>query len=290
MNMNEILIPIEQYHIQADLYQPDPDIAKDQIILMAHGLGGEKSCGLNRFVEAYTQMGYLVCVFDHRGFGKSSGKVKNLVDKTSQIQDWQAVVQYLKEQCYFKESQMILWGYSFSGAHVLTIASETPFKAIISNFPHVDGLASLTLYPKKFLLPATLIAMQDLMLAPFNKVKTMPVVAKDQFAILSGEDCYEGYHSLIPPGQHWDNAVPARIVATIGMYRPTTVVHKITCPTLVIGASHDSLIPISATRKMARKIKHGHYKEFNCGHFDLFHSPDHDNILQAHQDFLQQLN
>lgn len=290
MNITELYIPIEQYQIQADLYLPEPATTNNQIILMAHGLGGEKSCGLHLFAEAYVKLGYQVCVFDHRGFGQSKGKVKNLVDKNSQIQDWQAVIDYLKNQYALTESQIILWGYSFSGAHVLTLASEKPYKAVISNFPHVDGLASLTLYPKKYLMPATMIALQDLMLAPFNKVKTLPVVAKDRFAILSGEDCYEGYQSLIPAGQPWDNAVPARIVATIGMYRPTTVAHKISCPTLVAGAANDSLIPISATRKLAEKLQNGRYEEYPCGHFDLFHAPYHSQLVQLHQEFLQQLN
>ena len=181
---------------------------------------------------------------------------------------------------------MILWGYSFSGGHVLTLAAQQNFKAIISNFPHVDGLASLTLYPKRYLLAATLCAMQDLALARIGKVKTMPVVAKDRFSILAGEDCYEGYHSIIPDDVQWDNAVPARIVAMIGLYRPTANAHHIQSPTLVLGATQDSLIPIKATRKLEKKLKYGQYLEINCGHFDLFHHPFQETILQAHKAFL----
>lgn len=172
---------------------------------------------------------------------------------------------------------------------MLTLASQQNFKGIISNFPHVDGLASLTLYPKKFLAAATWISLQDLALAPFGKVKTMPVVAEDRFAILAGEDCYSGYHSIIPPYVNWDNAVPARIVATIGLYRPTTVVNKIKSPTLILGAEQDSLIPISATRKTAKKIKDGQYCELACGHFDLFHEPFKSEILKQHQEFLKSI-
>ena len=215
--------------------------------------------------------------------------VKCLVDKTSQLEDWETVIQYLNQNLKIPTSQMILWGYSFSGGHVLTLAAQQNFKAIISNFPHVDGLASLTLYPKKYLLGATLCAMQDLALARIGKVKTMPVVAKDRFAILAGEDCYEGYHSIIPDDVQWDNAVPARIVATIGLYRPTATAHHIQSPTFVLGATQDSLIPIKATRKLEKKLKYGQYLELNCGHFDLFHHPFQDQILQAHKAFLATL-
>ena len=284
MNVRKITLPIDSYNIQADLYDQISQGA--DLILMAHGLGGEKSCQLDHFAKFYHELGYRVCVFDHRGFGESTGKVKHLVDKTSQLKDWETVIQYLNQNLQIPTSQMILWGYSFSGGHVLTLAAKQNFKAIISNFPHVDGLASLTLYPKRYLLAATLCAMQDLALARIGKVKTMPVVAKDRFAILAGEDCYEGYHSIIPDDVQWDNAVPARIVAMIGLYRPTANAHHIQSPTLVLGATQDSLIPIKATRKLEKKLKYGQYLEINCGHFDLFHHPFQETILQAHKAFL----
>ena len=293
MEFQEIFIPYHDYHIQADLYGDFRDIQKS-VIVMAHGLGGGKNCGLDKFALFYQKLGYLVCVFDHSGFGQSTGPVKNLVDKKSQIQDWQTVIHFLNSHFHLSPSQMILWGYSFSGAHVLSIASETEnkqsrFKAILSNFPHIDGLASLTLYPKQYLAPATAIAVQDLAYSVIGKVKTMPVVAPDRFAILAGQDCYEGYYSIIPNDMSWDNAVPARIVATIGLYRPTTIIHKIHAPVLMVGARQDSLIPIRATRKAGKKILQGEYAEIDCGHFDLFHEPYHSILLKMHQDFLEKL-
>lgn len=280
-------IPLLQDTIQADLYFNDQP--NTSTIIMAHGLGGEKACGLDNFAEYYQQLGFQVCVFDHRGFGQSTGKVKNLVDKNSQLQDWKAVIGYLKNEYQLQDQQLVLWGYSFSGAHVLTLGSTTNYKGIIANFPHVDGLASLTLYPKKYLLSASFKAIQDLIYIPFGKVKTMPVVSADRFAILAGEDCNVGYHSIIPSDMTWDNAVPARIVATIGFYRPTTVAHKIKSPTLVIGAENDSLIPIKSTRKLSQKIQNGQYIEQTCGHFDMFQEPFTSQILENHKSFLMSL-
>ena len=288
MDKQSFFIPIQKDQIQADIYTP-AHTAKATIV-MAHGLGGEKSVGLGEFAEFYQQLGFQVCAFDHRGFGQSTGKVKNLVDKNSQLKDWNAVIDYLKTHNDLTDSDLILCGYSFSRAHVLTLASTARYKAVISNFPHVDGLASLILYPKKFLLGSTWHALQDLAYAPFGKVKTMPVVAQDRFAILAGDDCYDGYHSIIPEDVTWDNAVPARIVATIGLYRPTTIVHKIQSPTLVIGAEKDTLIPIKATRKLAQKISNGQYHEQQCGHFDLFHEPHKSHILALHRAFLHNLS
>lgn len=287
--MQSVYIPIEKYQIQADLYGDFSDLHTDTIV-MAHGMGGEKQCGLAEFAEYYHQLGYNVCVFDHRGFGLSTGPTKYLVDKNSQIEDWNTVLNYLKQSYKLKNHQIILWGYSFSGAHALTLSSQTPYKAVIANFPHVDGLASLPLYPKKFLIPATLNALQDLALSKIGKVKMMDVVAKNRFAVLAGEDCYEGYYSIIPKGVRWENKIPARIIATVGLYRPIQDVHKINNPVLVIGATNDSLIPIKATRKTANKIRNGQYYEVNCGHFDLFHEPYKSDILKQHVEFLTRIS
>lgn len=288
MHIESIQIPIQKYAIQADVYH-QPEALNADLIIMAHGLGGDKACLLDQWALYYHDMGYQVCVFDHRGYGESTGPVLHLVDKNSQLEDWNTVIQFFSEHRQLRLNQMILWGYSFSGGHVLSLAAEQHFKGIISNFPHVDGLASLTLYPKKYLLPATFRALQDLALAPLGKVKTMPVVAQDRFAILAGADCYDGYQSILPKGQTWHNAVPARIVATIGLYRPTTKAHLIKTPTLVVGASDDSLIPIQSTRKLANKLQNGQYLEVSCGHFDLFHPPFQAQIMSAHQQFLNTL-
>lgn len=189
MKYKAVNIAISHDLIQADLYG-DLNNKTTNFMIMAHGLAGEKQSGLHSFAEFYAALGYTVCVFDHRGFGQSTGPIKNLVDKASQIEDWKAVIGYLKHTYQCTDQQIVLWGYSFSGAHVLTLASQHPFKAIIANFPHVDGLASLALYPKKYLLPATCIALQDLAYATIGKVKTLPVVAKNRFAVLAGADCY----------------------------------------------------------------------------------------------------
>ena len=241
MQIKNIFIPLEHYKIQADLYLQD-HVAP--MIIMAHGLGGEKSCALDLYINDYAKQGYNVCCFDHRGFGESTGQYKNLVDKTSQLQDWRTVIAYLKKELHLKEQELILWGYSFSGGHVLSLASEQKYRAVIANFPHVDGIASLAGYPIPYMLPATCLAVADLFLSIFGRSKPIKVVAKNRFAILSGKDCYDGYYSLIQKGQHWDNQVPARIVATIAFYRPIAIAHKIETPTFIVGATQDSLIPI----------------------------------------------
>ena len=283
--MEKIFIPHLKYKLQADLYGSF-DNQHTPLIIMAHGLGGEKQCGLGIYAKFYEKLGFKVCVFDHSGFGESTGSIKNLVDKKSQIDDWKCVIEFMNKHYGIQNDHIILWGYSFSGGHVLTLASEQKFKAVISNFPHVDGLASLTLYPKKYLASAALISLQDLALSTVGKIKTMPVVAKDRFAILAGEDCFNGYLSIIPKQMEWDNAVPARIVAKIGLYRPTTIVNKISIPTLITAALNDSLIPIHATRKTANKIKNAIYYELNCGHFDLFHDPFKNQMMSEHEKFL----
>ena len=50
------------------LYMPE-GAAKPPLIVMAHGFGGLKNCGLEPFAELFANNGFAVLLFDYRGFG-----------------------------------------------------------------------------------------------------------------------------------------------------------------------------------------------------------------------------
>ncbi|MEU5895905.1 MULTISPECIES: alpha/beta hydrolase [Streptomyces] len=48
---------------------------------------------------------------------------------------------------------------------------------------------------------------------------------------------------------------------------------KITAPTLVIGATHDNMIPVQHSRALHEAIKGSRYAELDAGHFAVFEKP-----------------
>lgn len=54
---------------------------------MAHGYGGNREMGLDRYARTFADAGFVVLVHDHRTFGASDGEPRNDVDPWRQIAD-----------------------------------------------------------------------------------------------------------------------------------------------------------------------------------------------------------
>jgi 3-oxoadipate enol-lactonase len=53
----------------------------------------------------------------------------------------------------------------------------------------------------------------------------------------------------------------------------TSELPRITCPTLVIGCTHDGLRPPSVVEPIAKQIPNAEYIEINSGHFAAIQTP-----------------
>lgn len=272
----------------ADFYRP-AKVRKPPVIIMAHGFAGERKFSLPDTAAIFADAGYAVVLFDYRGFGGSTGKPRELVSAPNHVADWKAVLNQVKKRKDVDTNKIVLWGMSMSGGHVMTTAArEKGICAIIGLVPHVDGFASALMYPKHLLPRATALAIQDLAGSKIGREPIrIPVVAESGVRCLTGEDCYAGYMQMVSKGSSWVGLVPARIILTINQYRPTKEASKIQYPALVIGAQHDSLIPISATRKAAAKIKQVEYLEWPIGHFDVLQGHWFDKAITVQLAFLK---
>jgi pimeloyl-ACP methyl ester carboxylesterase len=103
---------------------------------------------------------------------------------------------------------------------------------------------------------------------------------------LAGEDCHEGYLRMVPPGEIHENEVPAQILLKIGLYRPTTEVAAIKVPVQIFAARQDSLIPIAAVEKAARKIPQCELLILDMGHFDPYFGETFETVSKAQTEFL----
>lgn len=273
--------------VRADLYLP-AGVKKPPVVIMAHGFGGERSFRLPAFAEVFAAHGLAVLLFDYRGFGDSEGQPRGLVDHRRHLEDYAAAVSWARQCLVVDGRRIALWGTSYSGGHALvTAARDNSIKAVVSQVPHVDGLASAMGYPKMLLPKATWLATQDVLAAARGGAPVrMPIVAEQGVRALAGDDCYDGYTRMIPAGAEWMNAVPARILFTIMSYRPITEVQKIGCPVLLIGSPTDTLIPFSATRRAAEKIRDCRFEQIEGGHFDPYLGECFEKVVQMECDFL----
>ena len=70
--------------------------ARPPVVVMAHGIAGQKDMGLQPFAEAFARAGLAVLLFDYRCFGGSDGEPRNWVSPARHLQDWTAALEYVR--------------------------------------------------------------------------------------------------------------------------------------------------------------------------------------------------
>ena len=104
-------------------------------MVMAHGIGGIKAGGLAPFAERSARR---ACrhPFDYRNFGGSGGNPREVLSVPRQRADYSTVIGWAVEQPYIDPRQIIAWGTSFAGMHVVELAvSDTRLAAAVAQAP-----------------------------------------------------------------------------------------------------------------------------------------------------------
>jgi pimeloyl-ACP methyl ester carboxylesterase len=107
-------------------------------------------------------------------------------------------------------------------------------------------------------------------------------------AAMTSEESYPGYTALIPKDSTWRNAMPARIFLTVTAYNPMARARRIKSPTLLVGARYDSLVPIKAVRKTARRIANCRFVELECNHFEPYVGEWFERNVSVETEFLRE--
>ena len=109
-------------------------------ITMAHGYGGIREHGLDRFARVFADAGFVVLVHDHRGFGASDGRPRFNVDPWRQIADWRYAISYLESHPAVDADRIGLWGTSYAGGHALVLgATDRRLKTVVAQVPTISG-------------------------------------------------------------------------------------------------------------------------------------------------------
>jgi pimeloyl-ACP methyl ester carboxylesterase len=109
------------------------------VVVMAHGWAAVKEMNLDLFAAAMSDAGLGALVFDHRGFGASSGLTGD-IDPELQIADYRAAITYAAELPDVDRGRLGVWGTSYSGGHVLRVAAgDERIRAAVAQVPTISG-------------------------------------------------------------------------------------------------------------------------------------------------------
>ncbi len=261
-------------------------------IVMAHGLAGVKEMRLDAYAEMFSKSGYRVLVFDYRHFGESDGLPRQLLDIKSQHQDWLSAVEYVVNEKNVTMEGIILWGSSLSGGHVMEIASKLPsIAAVISQVPHVNGIASAMATDTLTSLRLTGLAIRDYIGSLLGKppVYVSASGQPGELALMTAAGEAHGYSSLVPEKLKFDQRVAARFVLQMSQYNPGRRLKELTMPTLVQVGLKDVTTPPKATIKYANKATSATLKTYDLGHFEPYVEPAFSKFVADQISFLDKV-
>ncbi|KAF6259936.1 alpha/beta-hydrolase [Scenedesmus sp. NREL 46B-D3] len=292
---------------EAWLYMPKglPEGELPPVVVMAHGMGGQKDFGLHKYAENFAQNGMAAFAFDYRGWGGSGGEPRHWLSAKRHMADWRAAIAYVRGSmaASLDTSRLCLWGSSFAGGHVLVVGSEPQIAphitAIVAQVPNLDAAASTKASIKQRGVPKSLrmlaAGLVDLLRTAVGREPLyLPLAGlHGSLAFMQmtpGE--LERYHANHPkqPQGGWVNLARAAYSAEHALFKTSPIkhVHAIIAPVLYMGANKDTLCPMDAIKRAVALTPTAELYAVDCDHFELF-TPQHMPGLQRRQlEFLLQ--
>ena len=141
-------------------YTPQNEGKKLPTVIMAHGWGATAAT-LRDDAADLARAGYLVMLFDYRGWGESDGRavpfgakpvargrtftarmreLRGYIDPWEQNEDWFNAISYTAASPGVDADRIGIFGAGFSGGHILYVAAHEPrVKALVSLVTNVDA-------------------------------------------------------------------------------------------------------------------------------------------------------
>ncbi len=263
------------------LYPAVGEAATAPAVVMAHGLSGTRRDRLGAFAERFAAAGFVVLVFDHRGFGDSRGE-PDLFDPARQLEDWRAAIAFARSLPEVDGARVATFGSSMGGGNALAAAAEDPrIAAAISQVPFLDIVKQAHRSSPR---------VTARMLAAVAQGRYLPAVGQpDEPALIHAPGGEEGWRRVVSIGEdsRWRNRVSSRWL--LGRpYRPVRHAAKLHCPWLVCVGEADRVAKPGPAIAAARRAPKGELRtDTGVDHFDIYDGPGHEALVADQLEFLR---
>jgi len=243
------------------------------VVVMAHGFGGQRRFRLDAFAERFAAAGLAAVVFDYRYFGDSEGEPRQLIDVGRQLEDWRSALAFTRGHHLLDATRLALWGTSFSGGHVLSIAArDHDVAAVVTQVPFVDGRTVARSVPMGEGIRCMTAAVRDRIGSalgrPAHRVALFgPPGTVGAMTAPGAEEAIRA--NLLPPGE-WDETTPARVFLALPRYRPGRLAGAVECPVLFVIADNDNLTPPDVALAAAQRAPRAEVVRYPVGHFAIY--------------------
>lgn len=247
----DVTFPSQGLNCAGWLYVPDDleDGEQRPAIVMAHGFSAVKEMYLSNFAEKFEEAGFVVLVFDYRYFGDSEGEPRGRLIPAEQHEDYKNAITWVSQRPEVDHDRVGVWGSSYSGGHVLHLASfDKRIKAAVAQVPLVNGWSNAQRLMRPDIFDEFLDAVAQDRTARYTEGEggSVPVVAPEgQPSALPTPESYEWFTSTgesIAP--NWRNEVSLESMEAFLEYDPAGSIQLISpTPLLMVVAEKDTLTP-----------------------------------------------
>jgi len=252
---------------------------------MAHGFSLTRHDGLAGYAERLAAAGAAALVFDHRYLGDSGGEPRQRFRKREQLQDWRSAIAFARSLGGVDPARIVLWGYSFSGGHVVQLAASDPaIAATIALCPMLDGLARVFATPPALSAWITPRAAAD-QLGRHNLVPVTAQPGEHAAMTLPGEA--DGFASVIPQGSPWRNEISPGVFLTVAFHRPLARASRIAGPVWVALGERDITVSARAVQGLAERAPRAELHRYPYDHFGAFTGEGPAIVAADQVDFLR---
>jgi dienelactone hydrolase len=276
--------------IEAWVYRPEGEGPLPAVV-MAHGFAAVKAGGLAPFAERFCRKGFTAIAFDYRKWGGSTGLPREEASIPRQREDYRTVIDWAMAEPDIDETQIFIWGTSFSGLHAVEIAAtDARLRGAIAQNPLVDGLAGVKMGTTTNALHALAVGLLDRVGSLFGRPpRYVPAgVGPGEFGAVANREALAGLEIIRPKdGAAWYNRVAARSLLGIGAHRPARKAADIRCPILLVVAENDTIAPAGPAIRVAERAPRAELIRSRGDHYGVYQGgEDYDNVVTAEVEFL----
>lgn len=289
MERVEVGFPSGSEQCAAWLYRPDGAPKPRPLVVMGHGLGANREMGLDRYARRFAAAGMAVLVFDYRHFGASQGTPRQLLNIARQRADWHAAIAFARTLRGIDATRIALWGTSFGGGHVLSVAPDDAYiAAVVAQVPFTSGLSSALAKGPISLVKVTTIAATDLLLGTLRRKPVGIRLAgrRGAAALMSAPDVPDGFRRLTDESETYEPKVAARVAFSALFDAPARRAKALKMPVLYALCDDDSVAPVKSALRAAERTKHAVVKRYPAKHFDIYFDEVFEKTVYDQTEFL----
>ncbi|MEO3761329.1 alpha/beta hydrolase [Mycobacterium sp. B14F4] len=259
-------------------------------LVLVHGLGATHDMMLAQYEQHFAAAGIATLAFDYRNTGDSEGQPRQHISVRQQCFDVAAALAHLAGHRRIDGARIGLWGTSLGAMNVVRVAARRDDVAVaVVRCPIVHGPgAAHALGPRCAVRMTPAIVDDAVRMALGRGRRYVPIVGPPgSFAMVTVPGAEAGWNSTVPPGVRFDNRIAAADAVAMVTSSALRGARRVRAPLLVCVCDRETLADPKYAALVADLAPRGVARHYDSDHFEIYHAPLVDTVLDDQTAFLR---